>query len=543
MPQSRSRKERLRAARACPVEMFDGNACGRPIFQAEESADDAPVCLMHSEDPGKDAEAFEEELDLILDQAQTDGSVADFSWFVIPFMDGSNRTFAPKCRFRCATFVHDAVFEGSIFLADADFGQAKFHEGAFFQGATFCGSVDFSFAEFSKDALFGDAEFSSLGYFRGASFAGKTEFDCCVFHSNALFQDANFKGPATFDRTRILGRSTFSCATLCSRLTFRRVSLRRDFSSIPTINFTSVRIDNPESVEFRETDLGQAIFHNTDVSRIDFTQVSWFDRGRTQAYLRRKALYRLLGNLIRRKPKGRRMRWNLLARIGRRQTTRLAVFDEIADVKEGWAARELRRTGGSADERNYGVIAETYQQLKRNYDAKGDYWTAGHWHYGEMEMKRQHSRWRWKPLRWLSHHLSLVALYKYASAYGESYMMPLLWLFFFVSAFAFLYPIPGLEFNPPAGAAPGWLGYVDWSTFFHAHANEQPAWWWWKLPQFWSMILHSLMTSLSVAGFQRELRYAPSYPWGRMLALLELLLTTTLGGLFLLAIRRQFKRS
>ena len=51
------------------------------------------------------------------------------------------------------------------------------------------------------------------------------------------------------------------------------------------------------------------------------------------------------------------------------------------------------------------------------------------------------------------------------------------------------------------------------------------------------------MTSISVAGFQRELKYAPSYPWGRLLALIELLLTTTLGALFALAIRRQFKRS
>jgi hypothetical protein len=152
-----------------------------------------------------------------------------------------------------------------------------------------------------------------------------------------------------------------------------------------------------------------------------------------------------------------------------------------------------------------------------------------------MEMKRLNSRWPWRPLRQLSRHFSLVALYKYASAYGESYMMPLLWLAFIVGAFTFLYPIPGLEFGPPVGAAPGWLGYLDWTTFFRAHSAEHPS-------GFWGMILHSLMTSLSVAGFQRELRYAPSYPWGRMLALLELLLTTTLGGLFLLAIRRQFKR-
>jgi hypothetical protein len=205
----------------------------------------------------------------------------------------------------------------------------------------------------------------------------------------------------------------------------------------------------------------------------------------------------------------------------------------------GWAWKKLVWTLWSPNmmnKRNYSLIAETYQQLKRNYDAKGDYWTAGYWHYGEMEMKRLHSRWSCGLLRWLDQHFSLVALYKYASAYGESYIMPSLWLVFFLAAFAFLYPVPGIEFNPPPGNIPVWLGYVDWTTFFHTHPAEH-------LSGFWGMILDSLMTSLSVAGFQRELRYVPSYPWGRMLALFELLLTTTLGGLFLLAVRRQFKRS
>jgi hypothetical protein len=50
------------------------------------------------------------------------------------------------------------------------------------------------------------------------------------------------------------------------------------------------------------------------------------------------------------------------------------------------------------------------------------------------------------------------------------------------------------------------------------------------------------MTALSVAGFQKELIYQPAYPWGRALALLELLLTSTLIALFLLALRRQFRR-
>jgi len=53
---------------------------------------------------------------------------------------------------------------------------------------------------------------------------------------------------------------------------------------------------------------------------------------------------------------------------------------------------------------------------------------------------------------------------------------------------------------------------------------------------------HSLMTTLSVTSLQKELRYEPIYPRGRALALLQLLLTSTLIALFLLALRRQFRR-
>jgi len=50
------------------------------------------------------------------------------------------------------------------------------------------------------------------------------------------------------------------------------------------------------------------------------------------------------------------------------------------------------------------------------------------------------------------------------------------------------------------------------------------------------------MTSVGVAALQRDLAYEPSYPWGRALSWLELALTSTLIALFLLAVRRQFRR-
>ena len=97
-----------------------------------------------------------------------------------------------------------------------------------------------------------------------------------------------------------------------------------------------------------------------------------------------------------------------------------------------------------------------------------------------------------------------------------------------------VYPVVGLEIHLRDGERV--LRYSNYAEFFRVNPGEHPG-------GFWGVLVHGAMASLSVAGFQRELRYVPSYPWGRFLALLELLLTTTMGGLFALAIRRQFKRS
>jgi hypothetical protein len=304
-----------------------------------------------------------------------------------------------------------------------------------------------------------------------------------------MFEEAHVKGPLRFQETYF----------------------RRALAGAPCLRFSEVELEDPKRVLFYKTDLTHALFYNTDVSEVAFSLVVWGGRNRQ--------LPGIAGRVF---PWAPRL-WPEHARL----------FEEEVDTGTH-AEYELGPSAKNPDERNYGLIAEVYQQLKRNYDAKGDYLTAGQWHYGEMEMKRLHSRWRWRPLRWLGQHLSLAALYKYASSYGESYVLPLIWLGVVLAAFGALYPVVGLELTQTGGG--GVLTYSNWARFFRTHPMEHPAGW-------WGMLLHSLMTSLSVAGFQRELRYAPLYPWGRLLALAELLLTTTLAGLFALAIRRQFKRS
>ncbi len=459
---------------------------------------------------------------------------ADFSWATLAqaaiFYWAS---FTQSANFGAATFTRGADFRWAGFTRAADFTRATFTQNVDFTYAAFTGGADFSAATFAQQASFWRAAFAKEANFYQARFTEDVTFLETQFMQDANFMTTTFAQDVDFTGAALLGHATFTLATLSGAATFCETRFRHDSTNWPGLEFRDVKIEHPEKVELYRTDLGQALFYNTDVSKIKFTLVAWRDRGRARRYRRRRWLYRWRRFFAVRGSKAWIERRELLARIARPKRPRFSIFDEDVDLE---AARALRSSKSSPDERNYKLIAETYQQLKRNYDAKGDYWTAGHWHYGEMEMKRLHSRFRSPSARWMSHHFSLVALYKYASAYGESYIMPLLWLVFFVAAFAFLYPIPGLEFNPPAGGTPGWLGYVDWTTFFRSHPAEHPA-------GFWGMTLHSLMTSLSVAGFQRELRYAPSYPWGRMLALFELLLTTTLGGLFLLAIRRQFKRS
>jgi hypothetical protein len=199
------------------------------------------------------------------------------------------------------------------------------------------------------------------------------------------------------------------------------------------------------------------------------------------------------------------------------------------------APQSMRPREGDPNPRNYRLIAELYQRLKTNYDSRCDYWTAGDFHYGEMEMKRLASRRRSRLLRWLHSHAGLVAWYKYASEYGESYVRPSLWLSLVLLLFTVLYPAVGLrtDTNPSKQA-------VETLTYSHPlkSANDTRGVWRARL----DLMLNSGLTTVEVALLQRNPSYEPSYRRGRLLMLLELVLSSTLGALVLLAVRRQLKR-
>jgi len=471
--------------------------CGRPVYKASAGIDETPVCLMHSRDPNKDDAAFQAEFERILEAAGE--GIADFTRFVFPSANYTGRIFAARCVFLRATFTQAAWFAGATFTqaADfygatftraADFREATFTQAAFFPRATFTQAADFLFTRFTQAAFFYEATFTQDAVFRYATFA-----------QAAIFNEAKFMQVADFIGTRFLGPAEF-----------RKTTFREDSGRDPGPIFTRAHFEKPEAVEFANVYLGQALFYRRDVSKVAFSNVGW----------------------------------------RRRENGKWMLFEEVVSLDHWSAEFGLRPEKDMPDDRNYVVIAELYEQLKKNYDDRRDYWTAGDFHYGEMEMKRLHSPSRNRLVRWSHQNLGLVAWYRYASDYGENYVKPFLRLLLVLALFTLIYPACGLhrvsseEASPSApvgqttslAASTEEISYASFLRFLRTYPDR-------RLRSATAFFGQSLMSTMSVASLRRDFAdYEPQSVSGRFAALIELLVTSTLVALFLLAVRRQFRR-
>ncbi len=306
--------------------MWEDKPCDRLIQPAPHGIDETPVCLMHTQNTLKNKQEFQEEFKHIL--AVAGDGVADFSRFVFPGADYLDREFKAKCIFRYARFTDDAYFQGAMFQKSVDFYAATFMEDASFYGVTFKEATDFRFATFTRRAIFYQATFTQGSDFHGATFTEAADFDSATFTQGVTFKWAKFLATAEFRQTKF----------------------RSDDTPEPGLIFSLVQCSHPEGVLFSKTHLGQALFHNCDVSKINFSSVTW----------RRRA----------------------------GSNKRMVLEEDKGIDLSRLYFNALVPKQGNPDERDYGLVAELYQQLKKNYDDKCDYWTAGDFHYGEMEMKR-----------------------------------------------------------------------------------------------------------------------------------------------------------
>ena len=407
---------------------------------------------------------------------------------MFPKLEFAGKKFIANCSFRNALFREDAHFANAVFTQKADFCHAAFQQEADFFNVTFLEKAYFSNAVFTKYADFSSATFNAKTYFSGSTFTGKATFSSVAFKRNVDFYDATFTGDANFGRTEFHGVSTWENATFLEGAEFRRTKFDPQVAGEPGAVFAMVRFTKPNEVIFEHVDLSRALFQNCDVTELRFTSsVDW----------------------------------------GRQGKRRGVIFEEVIPLPSDHA-KDLQTDG----ERDYGTIAQFYQQLKKNYDAQLDFWTANEFHFGEMEMQRVSIRpdGRFPRLRrWWHPRLSFVALYRWASDYGNSFVKPMLWLLGFLVLFSILYPLPGAGLQRSGKTSPE--TYVSVWRAGPGHMQSESA-----------LLLRSALTSIDIVTFQKNPEYAPSYPWGRGLAIVETFLISTLFGLFLLAIRRQFRR-
>lgn len=189
----------------CQVKRYYGHPCGRDVVTGGEK------CICHSEDPDKDVELFQKEVDEEL--ARDDRH--NFSGFVFPI--------------------------------GFHFTVTEFPKDAYFRHAQFLGAANFLLFQFSGQAHFGNAKFSEEASFRHAKFSGMARFWSVQFSGEADFAEAQFTEGCGFDSTQFSRKADFRFLKLAEATQF----------------------------VFRKTDLHNCLFRRTDIARIEFTDVMW----------------------------------------------------------------------------------------------------------------------------------------------------------------------------------------------------------------------------------------------------------------------------
>lgn len=224
--------------------------CGLTIYDEKDPA--AGLCILHSKDPLKNKEAFENALG---EHREKKGD--DFSLIVFPgYVDFS------------ATFTGEAKFVGADFNDRVSFFGATFTKDAIFLGTTFNGETSFTNATFAKKAMFNMTSFKEEVSFFQATFTEEADFRGTTFSSGANFEQAKFNGTGV----------NFYCSTFRGRTLFS--SRREEDRTVPIfsdaeVDFRQVLIDPPDALSFREADLRKFRFLDTDLRKVGFTGVLW----------------------------------------------------------------------------------------------------------------------------------------------------------------------------------------------------------------------------------------------------------------------------
>ena len=420
----------------CQYELSEEERCRYPFFKTwedPETGEEKHYCIFHAPMEAKEdnIDKFWEAFDVQFEKTEKEYDAANDEekkriWLncegvVFPDTGGrfTGREFCFNVYFADTKFSGKASFPLARFLAEVDFSHAQFAGGAYFTNARFSGYAYFAQARFFGDAFFSSVQFSDratfsesqfLGYtwfafakFTGAAYFGKTEFTgtanfgSAQFTGAARFSRAQFTGPtdfrlaqfandANFEGVNFGAVATFEMARFLSYTDFRRITVEKDGESAGTILFRYVFFSDPSRVYVGGPGITRCSTVGTNIEGVQFVDPEWSRRkGRFKKY-RKKAFDEELAE------KG--------------------VVNGDDEVKVTWED-----------------AVEVYRKLRRNFEGRLAYETAGDFHYGQMECRRKNKD-KKGFLAWCDRRL--IGAYKFFFSYGESILKPFLWFWLLV---------------------------------------------------------------------------------------------------------------
>jgi uncharacterized protein YjbI with pentapeptide repeats len=487
--------------------------CFREVWNQKEKC-----CIFHSKEKSPDEfkNRFLEELERV---NKTD-SIKEFNgecFVVPPNVELIRLHFKKKANFDFSVFSDNCSFAYSTFEwgSSASFERARFGNNINFRGVKFGVFPNFAEAIFGEEVQFIEAEFG-MAYFGKAQFGKFTNFEKAHFKesnfSNTFFGDnANFKETVFDDKTN------FESSLFGNKVHFFKVKFGLRFG----VNFKKVRFGN--EIIFEDTEFGDL----TDFSGARFEGETLFDGVR----LKENQIGRVYSNEIiyfdnvnfdrPRLVSFRNVDLQGFVFHGSnveeidfsmckwpKVNSRYAVWDEIDSLNDRRAT--------------LGELEQLYRRLQISFENSRRYAEAGDFYIGVMETRRkqlaQENSEFW---RWLRQNLfSLIAWYRHLSFYGEQYNRTLFWILFIILTFPVIYLFTGF----------------DYSDTIHANTARETIG-----SDFFQDYLKAFIVSINTFTFQRN----PSYKLtlgSQLVATIESAISATLLALFLLALRRRFRR-
>lgn len=470
-------------ARACGYELADGTRCQVQIQTG------APSCELHwAKQQRRDVDSPP----LIRQHLQANqGTVIDLKGFRFRKMDFESTLF-PTDRdilFDDSTFVDSrfigVAFEGSASFVGCTFENTTFENVCSNDKSIYCKKLDFTLAKFLGDVI---------------------PFRDCLFDASdeILFVDSTFEGQSSPFRM---------CNLRTAFVSFFRASINADRFYLQVCQSGRCLVD-----------YNYVVIDAKGINLAGLRANGHFEYGNFQDALEEAPIVSFLGTDFRQMRTATFRDANLKNALFAE-----SVIESIHFISPLWQLGDRGipllydvLDGDTDDRATDAQLLRLYVQLKRNYEESRDYSMAGDWFYREMECRRRivesntDGNWFVRGMTRL-----LFKSYKAVSDYGENLVKPFLWLLGLFVLWGASYYYCGFDIGP---------GPVSYDFVCDVT---------WKSVEGFG---EALVYSFGIMSFQLTKTAFQHGIVSSILAVTQILFTLILVPLFLLALRRKFRR-